>query len=422
MDPHDDKKSEALDALAQNDHRRLGKELGLFTFSDLVGSGLPLWLPKGATLRRILERFIVDTEIAWGYDHVYTPDIAKLELYKTSGHYPYYQDSMYAPIKIDEHEFMLRPMTCPHHFQIYADRPRSYRELPMRIAELAKLYRYEGSGELSGLVRVRSFCLADAHIICTDKEQAAQEISKALDLIEHIASVFDLELGSDYSYRLSLGDQSDDKKYYKNDAAWDEGESMLRAVLQGRAGTFIEAIGEAAFYGPKIDIQMKDVRGKENTAFTVQYDFCMPNRFNLTYVDADGQDKRPVVVHRSSIGAIERVIAFLIEHYAGAFPVWLSPVQATILPIGEKHRSYAEMVYQKLKHAGIRAELDQSDESLGKRIRTAKMQKVPYLVVIGDKELAAESITLEHRSTGSMGMQSFADGLHIITEAIATKK
>ncbi len=422
MNPLDDKKSEAVDALAENDHRRLGKELGLFTFSDLVGSGLPLWLPKGATLRRILERFIVDTEIAWGYDHVYTPDIAKLELYKTSGHYPYYQDSMYAPIKIDEHEFMLRPMTCPHHFQIYADHPRSYRELPMRIAELAKLYRYEGSGELSGLVRVRSFCLADAHIICADKEQAAQEISKALDLIEHIASVFGLKLGSDYSYRLSLGDRADDKKYYKNDAAWDEGESMLRTVLQGRAGTFIEAVGEAAFYGPKIDIQMKDARGKENTAFTVQYDFCMPDRFNLTYVDVSGQDKRPVVVHRSSIGAIERVIAFLIEHYAGAFPVWLSPVQTVVLPIGEKHRAYAETVYQKLKLAGIRAELDQSNESLGKRIRTAKMQKVPYLVVIGDKEVTAESITLEHRSAGSLGMQSLPDGLQVITEAIAAKK
>lgn len=408
-------------SLAPNDHRRLGKELGLFTFSDLVGTGLPIWLPKGATVRRILERFITDTEIAWGYDHVYTPDIAKLDLYKTSGHYPYYKDSMYAPIIIDEHEFMLRPMTCPHHFQLYADRPRSYRELPMRIAELAKLYRYEGSGELAGLVRVRSFCLADAHIICKDKEQASEEVSKALDLIEHISSIFGLKLGEDYSYRLSLGDRADDKKYYKNDTAWDEGEEILRAVLKKRSGDFVEAEGEAAFYGPKIDIQMRDVRGKENTAFTVQYDFCMPDRFDLTYIDADGKEKRPVVIHRSSIGAIERVMAFLIEKYAGAFPTWLAPVQAVILPIGEGHRAFAEEVAQHLRKAGIRIELDASDESLGKRIRTAKMQKVPYLVVIGDKEVEARSITLEHREDGSLGIMPLTEAIEKILQAIEAK-
>ncbi len=413
--------TEAPEALAKNDHRRLGQELELFTFSDLVGSGLPLWLPKGATVRRILERYIVDTEIAWGYSHVYTPDIAKLDLYKTSGHYPYYKDSMYAPIKIDEHEFMLRPMTCPHHFQIFSARPRSYKELPMRIAELAKLYRYEGSGELSGLVRVRSFCLADAHIICTDKDQAAEEVDKALDLIEHIASVFSLKLGENYSYRLSLGNRTDDKKYYKNDAAWDEGETMLRSVLTKRKGTFVEAAGEAAFYGPKIDIQMIDARGKENTAFTVQYDFCMPDRFNLTYVDSDGKEKRPVVVHRSSIGAIERVMAFLIEHYAGAFPVWLAPVQVTILPIGESHRAYAEEVATKLRQADIRVSVDAADLSLGKRIRTAKMQKVPYLIVAGDKEMTGQTVSLEHRTLGQLGSQSITEASTLITQAITDK-
>lgn len=409
-------------SLAPHDHRRLGQELDLFTFSDLVGSGLPLWLPKGATVRRILERFIVDTEIAWGYSHVYTPDIAKLDLYKTSGHYPYYKDSMYAPIVIDEHEYMLRPMTCPHHFQIYTDRPRSYRELPMRIAELAKLYRYEGSGELSGLVRVRSFCLADAHIICTDKDQAAEEVSKALDLIEHIASVFGLKLGENYSYRLSLGDRKDDKKYYKNDQAWDEGEEMLRNVLQKRGGNFIEATGEAAFYGPKIDVQMRDARGKENTAFTVQYDFCMPDRFNLSYIDSDGTEKRSVVVHRSSIGAIERVIAFLIEHYAGAFPVWIAPVQVKILPIGEGHRLYAEEVAKKLLLQNIRAEVDASDESLGKRIRKAKTEKLPYLMVVGDKEVAEKTVSLEARVAGSLGTQTLEQATSLIAEAIASKK
>ncbi len=408
--------------LAEFDHRRLGQELGLFTFSDLVGSGLPLWLPKGATVRRILERFIVDTEIAWGYSHVYTPDIAKLDLYKTSGHYPYYKDSMYAPITIDEHEFMLRPMTCPHHFQLYADRPRSYRELPMRIAELAKLYRYEGSGELSGLVRVRSFCLADAHIVCMDRDQAALEVDKALDLIEHIATVFGLTLGKNYSYRLSLGDREDDTKYYKNDAAWDEGEAMLREVLTKRGGTFVEAKGEAAFYGPKIDIQMVDARGKENTAFTVQYDFCMPDRFNLTYIASDGTEKRPVVVHRSSIGAIERVMAFLIEHYKGAFPLWLAPVQVKVLPIGEKHIAYAESVVAELVKAGLRAELDQSDESLGKKVRNAKMEKVPYFVVIGDQEVAANTLGVEHRSEGKVGTLSLADFTARINQEVTDKK
>lgn len=408
--------------LSEFDHRRLGQELGLFTFSDLVGSGLPLWLPKGATVRRILERFVVDTEIAWGYSHVYTPDIAKLDLYKTSGHYPYYKDSMYAPITIDEHAFMLRPMTCPHHFQLYADRPRSYRELPMRIAELAKLYRYEGSGELSGLVRVRSFCLADAHIICADRDQAAEEVSKALDLIEYISAVFGLKLGENYSYRLSLGDRKDDKKYYKNDAAWDDGEAMLRDVLLKRNSNFVEAEGEAAFYGPKIDIQMVDARGKENTAFTVQYDFCMPDRFNLTYIAPDGSEKRPVVVHRSSIGAIERVMAFLIEHYQGAFPLWLAPVQVKVLPIGEKHIAYAESVVTELVKAGIRAELDQSDESLGKKVRNAKLEKVPYFVVIGDQEVTANTLGVEHRTLGKVGTLSTTDFIARLNQEVAAKQ
>lgn len=419
---HEEKKPEEVEGLAANDHRRLGKELDLFTFSDLVGTGLPLWLPKGATVRRILERFIVDTEIAWGYEHVYTPDIAKLDLYKTSGHYPYYKDSMYAPILIDEHEFMLRPMTCPHHFQVYSDRPRSYKELPMRIAELAKLYRYEGSGELSGLVRVRSFCLADAHIICTDKDQAADEVGKALDLIEHIASVFGLKLGENYSYRLSLGDRTDDKKYYKNDTAWDEGEAMLRSVLTNRQGTFTEAVGEAAFYGPKIDIQMKDARGKENTAFTVQYDFCMPDRFNLTYIDSNGKEARPVVVHRSSIGAIERVIAFLIEHYTGAFPFWLAPVQVKVLPIGEGHHAYAQSIAAELRAKDIRVEVDASSESLGKRIRNGKLEKIPYLMVVGDTEVTDHTISLEERGVGSLGTQTLAQCLAILTKKREAKQ
>ncbi len=410
-----------LEEAKKRDHRKLGKELGLFTFSPVVGSGLPLWLPKGATVRRILERFITDTELKWGYLHVYTPDIAKIDLYKTSGHYPYYKDSMYAPIKIDEDEFMLRPMTCPHHFQIYLDSPKSYRELPMRIAELAKLYRYEASGELSGLVRVRSFCLADAHIICAGKEQAIDEVGKALDLIEYVAGVFGLTKGTEYSYRLSLGDRTDDKKYYKNDTAWDEAEEALRILLKKRGAPFIEAEQEAAFYGPKIDIQMKDVRGKENTAFTVQYDFCMPDRFNLNYNDSDGKEKRAIVVHRSSIGAIERVMAFLIEHYAGSFPLWLSPVQVAIAPISEAHLDFAKDVASQLEKCDMRVLLMSENDSLGKKIRTAKLEKIPYTLVIGDAEVRDKKVTLESRDAGKIGEFLLPDLLTKLAKEISDK-
>lgn len=313
------------EAAKERDHRKLGKELGLFVFSDVVGKGLPLWTAKGATLRRVLEQFIVDEEIERGYQHVMTPDIANLDLYRKSGHYPYYKDSMYAPITIDEEEYMLRPMTCPHHFELYLSQPRSYKELPMRIAELAKLYRYEKSGELSGLIRLRSFCLADAHIVCS-KDQAASEIHGVLDLIEYVAGVLDLEQGRNYSYRLSLGDRADEKKYFKDDASWEFAEGILRTVLTERQATFVEAPGEAAFYGPKIDIQMKNVNGKEDTAFTVQYDFVMPGRFQMTFINEQGQEEQPVVVHRSSIGAIERSLALIIEHYGGKFPFWLAPI------------------------------------------------------------------------------------------------
>ena len=387
----------------KRDHRVLGKELGLFAFSEAVGRGLPLWTEKGAAIRRVLERFIVDEEIRRGYTHVITPDIANLGLYRKSGHYPYYKDSMYAPIVIDDEKYMLRPMTCPHHFELYLSNPRSYRDLPMRIAEVAKLYRYEQSGELTGLIRLRAFSLADAHIICTDKDQAKREVAGALDLIEYMAGKFGLKMGENYWYRLSLGDRKNTKKYFKNDAAWDEGEQMLREVLAERAAHFTEAPGEAAFYGPKIDVQMRNFSGKEDTAFTVQYDFAMPSRFNLTYTAPDGTEKLAVVVHRSSIGAIERIIAFLIEHYAGAFPFWLAPVQATILPVGEKFLGYAETVLKELKEKGIRAEIDASDETLGKKIRNAEMQKIPHLLVVGEREVAAGTVAVRERGRGDRG-------------------
>jgi len=406
--------------MEERDHKKLGPELELFFIDPTVGKGLPIYLPKGAIIKRELEKFVIEEETKRGYLHVSTPDIARLELYKKSGHYPHYKDSMYAPIVIDEDEFMLRPMTCPHHFQLFLSKPHSYRELPMRIAELAQLYRYEQSGELMGLQRVRTFCLADAHIICASEEQAMEEISGALDLIEHMASVFGLKLGEDYRYRLSLGDRSDTEKYYKNDAAWEKGEDLLRKVMQQRGADFEEAKGEAAFYGPKVDIQMKNVNGKEDTAFTVQYDFCMPDRFDLTYIGEDGEKHRAFVVHRSSIGAIERSMAFLIEKYAGAFPTWLSPVQARVIPIAEPHKAFAAEVTAELKKAGIRADVDESNESLGKKIREAKTWKIPYTLVIGDAEVAANTASLEGRE-GKLGALSIAEIISKIKEEIAAR-
>lgn len=406
----------------ERDHKKLGKQLGLFTFSDTVGKGLPLFTHKGAAIRRELERFIVDEEIRRGYLHVHTPDIAKLDLYKKSGHYPHYKDSMYAPIVIDDEEFMLRPMTCPHHFELYLSQPHSYRELPMRIGELAGLYRYEQSGELMGLQRVRTFCLADAHIICADEAQAVEEMSRALDLIEHVAGVIGLTMGKEYWYRLSLGDRSNTEKYFKNDAAWEKGEELMREMIAKRGCEFVEAKDEAAFYGPKIDVQMKNVNGKEDTAFTVQYDFCMPEKFNLTYVAEDGSEKRAFVVHRSSIGAIERVMAFLIEHYAGAFPLWLSPVQVKILSISETHVEYAQEVESALRAADIRVELDDSNETLNKKIRNAKLEKVPYMLVIGDKEMQDNVVTLESRDKGNLGQMAMEKLTEQLKKEIADRK
>jgi threonyl-tRNA synthetase len=403
------------------DHKKLGKELDLFTFSETVGKGLPLWTPKGATIRRELERFIVDEEIRRGYLHVNTPDIAKLDLYKKSGHYPHYKDSMYAPIDIDGDEFMLRPMTCPHHFELYLRKPFTYRQLPMRIAELAQLYRYEQSGELSGLERVRTFCLADAHIICASEEQAVEEIGNALDLIEYVAGVFGLSQGADFSYRLSLGNRADQDKYYKDDAAWEKGEMLLRELLTTRGASFVEAEDEAAFYGPKIDIQMRNVNGKENTAFTVQYDFCMPNRFDLTYIASDGTKKRAFVVHRSSIGAIERIMAFLIEKYAGAFPLWLSPLQVRVLPVSDKHAAYAAEVASKLVTSQVRVDVDGASESLGKRIREAKGEKIPYVLVVGDAEATAGTVSIESRDEGKLEPQPLDEFVAKITDEIATR-
>jgi threonyl-tRNA synthetase len=406
--------------IKKRDHRKIGKDLDLFVFSELVGKGLPIFTEKGSIIRRELERFVVDEELKRGYKHIYTPDLANVALFKTSGHYPYYKDTMYPVMKVDEEELILRPMTCPHHYQYYASKPRSYRELPFRIAELAKQFRYEKSGELTGLMRVRAFCLADSHIIC-QKEQAVSEINNVLDLIEYVAGVL-YKGNAEYRYRLSLGDRADTKKYYKDDEAWDYAENVLRGVLKQRGANFFEAADEAAFYGPKIDIQMKNVTGKEDTAFTVQYDFVGPKRFNLTYIDTDGKEKEPIVIHRSSIGAIERTMAFLIEHYAGAFPTWLSPVQVKIIPVSDRHNEHANKVAAELKNRGIRVEVDDRSERMNLKIRQAQLEKIPYMIILGDKEMADNSVAVRRRSGEQLPTQPLADFIETLAKEITNKE
>lgn len=375
-----------MEQAKKRDHRKLGKDLDLFVFSDLVGKGLPLLTPKGTTLKRILERFIVDEELKRGYLHVSTPPIAKVDLYRTSGHYPYYKETMYPPMIVDEEKLILRPMTCPHHFALFKSRPRSYNEMPVRFAEISPQFRYEKSGELTGLIRVRTFLLSDAHII-SPKNKAEEEIKGVLDLISFINHAFGLKAGQDYRFRLSLGDRKDTKKYYKDDKMWDYAEGVLRNVLKNQDVPYYEAENEAAFYGPKIDVQMKNVNGKEDTAFTVQYDFVMPKRFELRFINNEGKEEEPVVVHRASIGAFERTMAFLIEHFAGAFPLWLSPVQVMVLPVSDKFQDYALKVKKELFNQGIRVELNNDNKTLGAKIREATLQKVPYMVIIGEREV-----------------------------------
>jgi threonyl-tRNA synthetase len=406
--------------LKKRDHRMIGKDLDLFVFTDLVGKGLPLFTEKGSIIRRTLERLVIDEELKRGYKHVYTPDLANIALYKTSGHYPYYKDSMYPVMKVDEEELMLRPMTCPHHFQLYACKPRSYKELPFRIAELAKQFRYEKSGELTGLIRVRSFCLADSHIIC-QKDQAMNELNSVLDLIEYMALTLGLNTGENYRYRLSLGNRSDNKKYYKDDEAWDFAEDVLRKVLVQRKANFFEAENEAAFYGPKIDIQMRNFAGKEDTAFTVQYDFVMPKRFQLTYIDKDGKEKEPIVIHRSSIGAIERTMAFLIEHYAGAFPIWLSPVQTVIIPVSDQYLDYARQLETELKAVDVRVKVDDSAERMNQKIRQSQLEKVPCMLIVGEKEVSNSAVSVRLRSGQQFALVPFSQFKEKLIINIATK-
>ena len=383
----------------RRDHRRVGKELGLFTVSDQVGSGLPLWLPKGATIRRLLEEYILEKERRAGYQHVYTPDLAKVDLYVRSGHWAHYHEDMFPPMDLETEELELRPMNCPHHMLVYESKKHSYRDLPVRIAELGTMYRYERSGVLSGLSRVRCMTLNDAHIFCTP-EQIKEEFAGVMRLVEQ--AYRDLGI-TQYTYRLSLRDKLHRDKYVDNDEMWDLAENMLREAMDSLKLPYTEAPGEAAFYGPKLDIQLADVMGHQETYSTIQIDFHLPNQFELGYVGADGQQHRPMMIHRGVISTMERMVSYLIELYAGAFPVWLAPVQAVVLPITERQNDYAKQVLEKLLAGGVRAELDDRNEKLQAKIRDAQLQKIPYMLVIGGKEAEAGTVSVRHRAKGDLG-------------------
>jgi threonyl-tRNA synthetase len=388
-----------LEEAKRRDHRRIGKELGLFTVSDQVGSGLPLWLPKGATIRRLLEEYILEKERRAGYQHVYTPDLAKVDLYVRSGHWAHYHEDMFPAMDMETEQLVLRPMNCPHHILVYESKKHSYRDLPVRIAELGTMYRYERSGVLSGLSRVRVMTLNDAHIFCTP-EQIKEEFAGVMRLVEQ--AYRDLGI-TQYTYRLSLRDKLHSEKYVDNDAMWDLAERMLHEAMDSLQLPYTEAPGEAAFYGPKLDIQLADVMGHQETYSTIQIDFHLPNQFELGYIGADGQTHRPVMIHRGVISTMERMTSYLIELYAGAFPVWLAPVQAVVLPITERQNDYAKQVLERLLDAGARVELDDRNEKLQAKIRDAQLQKVPYMLVVGGKEAEAGTVSVRHRSRGDLG-------------------
>lgn len=391
-----------LEERRERDHRKIGKDLELFTNSQLVGAGLPLWLPNGATIRREIERYIVDKEVSMGYDHVYTPVLANVDLYKTSGHWDHYQDDMFPPMKLDEtEEMVLRPMNCPHHMMIYNNKPHSYRELPIRIAELGTMHRYEASGAVSGLQRVRGMTLNDSHIFVRP-DQIKEEFKRVVNMIQEVYEDFGFK---DYTFRLSYRDPEDKEKYMDDDEMWNKAESMLKEAVDEMGLPYVEAIGEAAFYGPKLDVQVKTAMGKEETLSTAQLDFLLPERFELTYIGSDGEQHRPVVIHRGVVSTMERFVAFLTEETKGAFPTWLAPKQVEIIPVNvDLHYDYARQLQDELKSQGVRVEIDDRNEKMGYKIREAQMQKIPYQIVLGDKEVENNEVNV--RQYGSQDQET----------------
>jgi threonyl-tRNA synthetase len=408
-----------LEEAKKRDHRKLGQELGLFMISDVVGPGLPIWLPKGAMVRSILERYIVDIERSMGYQHVNTPQLARVDLYKRSGHWDHFKDNMYPPMEFEnKEELVLRPMNCPHHITIYKHGLHSYRDLPVRLAELGTMYRYERSGVLSGLSRVRAMTLNDAHIFCLPEQIQAETVG-VLQLIQRVYRDFGFK---DYWYRLSLRNPMDKANFVDNDAMWDRAEGYLRQALNEVGVSFKEAVGEAAYYGPKIDVQLNDVLGHSETLSTVQLDFYLPERFELEYVDRDGQYKRPVMIHRGVISTMERMMAFLIEHYAGNFPLWLAPVQVKVVTVTDQQLDYARRVSAELTAAGWRVELDERNEKLGYKIREAQLAKIPYAVVIGDKEVEAQTVAPRRRGGENVAPLSVGDFIQRLKFEVAQER
>ena len=402
-----------LEEAKERDHRKLGKELKLFTNSQKVGQGLPLWLPKGATIRRIIERYIVDKEASLGYDHVYTPVLGSRELYETSGHWNHYRDGMFPSMEMDNEELVLRPMNCPHHMMVYKNDIHSYRELPIRIAELGTMHRYEMSGALSGLQRVRGMTLNDAHIFVRP-DQIKEELKRVVNLTLEVYKDFGLE---NYSFRLSYRDPEDTKKYYADDEMWEKAQGMLKEAMDEMGLDYYEAEGEAAFYGPKLDVQVRTALGKDETLSTVQLDFLLPERFELSYVGEDGKQHRPVVIHRGVVSTMERFVAFLIEEYKGAFPTWLAPVQVQVIPVSPQvHLDYAKKVQDELRRAGIRVELDTREEKIGYKIREAQMQKIPYMLVVGDNEVTENGVNVRkygEQKSETIALDAFVDMIKV---------
>ena len=407
-----------LEEAKLRDHRKLGRELGLFMTDELVGRGLPMFLPKGYTVWRILENYIRDKELKLGYQHVLTPCVGTVELYKTSGHWDHYKQNMFPAMEVDDEVYVLRPMNCPHHMRIYANQPHSYRNLPVRIGEIAHDFRYEASGTLKGIERGRHFCQNDAHLFVTP-EQIKDEFSKVCDLIFETYKDFGI---TDYRCVLSLRDPADKEKYHDDDEMWNTAENALREVLNELGIHYTEEIGEAAFYGPKLDVNVRPAVGAEYTLSTCQLDFCLPAKFHLTYIDSNGEEKTPVVLHRAILGSLDRFMAYLIEETMGAFPTWLAPVQAKFLPVTDRANEYCEKVAAQLEEQGFRTEVDYRNEKIGRKIRDAQTEKVPYMVIVGDRDMENGTVSPRHRAGGDLGAMSVDEFSALLKRVVDNKE
>lgn len=403
----------------KRDHKKLGKELDLFFIDEKVGRGLPMWTPKGTAIKFELEKYTRDLELKYGYQHVETPYLGGEELYRTSGHLDHYSKNMYAPIDMDGDKFYLRPMACPHHIRMFQRQPWTYKDMPVRYAEIADYNRYEKSGELMGMIRVRKFQLTDGHLFVTP-EGLKEEFKHVCRMI--VEGMKALGFIDKVSYRFSKRDPKNKEKYYPDDNLWNHAEALMKEALDELNLPYIEAEDEAAFYGPKLDVQAKNIHGKEDTLFTAQMDFLLPEKFDIEYIDRDGKKKRPVMIHRSTIGSLERVFGFLIEHFGGNFPLWLSPTQVKIIPVGEAHHAKAVEIYDALRGNMVRAEIDLSDEGFGKKIRQAKVSRAPYFIIIGDKDIAVGKVTLESRDAGQIGQLDASEVISKIVSEIKDRK